>query len=97
MKKQQGGGGDDPSGINDLTIASVKVYSHNDKVYIVNEQNIAVKNVEIFDANGRVVYVGGALNSTRTEIQLSLAVGNYVVRLSNDNASASYKVMLTNF
>ena len=97
LKKQQGGGGDDPSGINDLTIASVKVYSHNDKVYIVNEQNIVVKNVEIFDANGRVVYVGGALNSTRTEIQLSLAVGNYVVRLSNDNASASYKVMLTNF
>ena len=95
--KKQGGGGDDPSGINSLDIASVKVYAHNDKVYIVNEQNIAVKNVEIFDAQGRVVYVGGALNSTRTEIQLSLAAGNYVVRLSNDNASASYKVMLTNF
>ncbi len=96
--EKQGGDTPDPSGINSLDIASVKVYAHNDRVYIVNEQNIAVKNVEIFDAQGRVVYTGGALNSTRTEIQLSLAVGNYVVRLiGNDNASASYKVMLTNF
>lgn len=88
----------DRTGIQENALASIKVYANNDKVYIDNDQNIAVKNVEIFDMNGKVVYFGGALQSTHTEIPMSVAAGQYMVRLiSNSNETSSYKVILTNF
>ena len=81
-------------GINEAVLSTVKVYSNLNNVYIVNNNKVAIKQVEIFDMFGRVVYVGTADNNPEV-ISLMVSNGTYVVRLATKEGVATYKVNIT--
>lgn len=80
-------------GIANTELSSIKVYSYLNNVYIVNEEGIAISNVDIYDIYGKQVYTGKVLSSPEV-ISLSVANGNYVVRLATENGVGVYKVAI---
>ena len=62
---------------NDVTI---NVFTHNNVVTIVNEQLVPIKQIEIIDMYGRLVWTGQALTK-KTDITLDVAAGIYGVRI----------------
>ena len=80
-------------GIANAELSSIKVYSYLNNVYIVNEEGIAISNVDIYDIYGKQVYTGKVLSSPEV-ISLSVANGNYVVRLATENGVGVYKVAI---
>jgi hypothetical protein len=76
------------------TEATINIFSYNDVVTIVNEKLIPVKQVEIMDMFGRVVWKGQALTE-KTEITLNVAKGMYAVRITTgDNQHLTTKVVI---
>ena len=80
-------------GIANAELSSIKVYSYLNNVYIVNEEGIAISNVDIYDIYGKQVYTGKVINSPEV-ISLNVANGNYVVRLATENGVGVYKVAI---
>lgn len=80
-------------GIANADMSSIKVYSFQNNVYIVNEDGIAISNVDIYDIYGKQVYTGKVLSSPEV-ISLNVANGNYVVRLATENGVGVYKVAI---
>jgi hypothetical protein len=81
-------------GINKNSIAGVTIYGYQNNVYIVNENNVPLKSVQIVDMFGRVVYRSETHNSA--VIPVDGANGYYAVQLiSKDNKVSSAKVYLT--
>lgn len=82
-----------PVGISTADLSSIKVYSHLNNVYIVNENGIAIENVTIYNIFGAQVYTGKANNNPEI-ISLDVANGNYIVRLSTENGVGVYKLSI---
>ena len=82
-----------PVGIANAEFNNVKVYSNQNTVYIVNEDGMAISNVDIYDIYGKQVYTGKVLSSPEV-ISLDVANGNYVVRLATDKGVGVYKVSI---
>lgn len=80
-------------GIANTELSSIKVYSYLNNVYIVNEEGIAISNIDIYDIYGKQVYTGKVLSSPEV-ISLNVANGNYVVRLATENGVGVYKVAI---
>jgi hypothetical protein len=80
-------------GIANAELSSIKVYSYQNNVYVVNEEGIAISNIDIYDIYGKQVYTGKVLSSPEV-ISLSVANGNYVVRLATENGVGVYKVAI---
>ena len=80
-------------GIANADMSSIKVYSFQNNVYVVNEEGIAISNVDIYDIYGKQVYTGKVLSSPEV-ISLNVANGNYVVRLATENGVGVYKVAI---
>ena len=80
-------------GIANAEFNNVKVYSYQNTVYIVNEDGVAISNVDIYDIYGKQVYTGKVLSSPEV-ISLDVANGNYVVRLATDKGVGVYKVSI---
>jgi hypothetical protein len=75
-------------------ISNIIVFSHQNKVTIMNENLIPVKQVEIIDMYGRVVWTGPAAD-VKTEITLDVAKGMYAVRvITESNTSTTTKVSI---
>ena len=69
-------------------------YSYSNVVTIVNEALVPVKQVEIMDMYGRVVWRGHA-NDVETKITLNVAIGLYVVRIhTGDNQCFTTKIVV---
>ena len=85
--EEEGGGGGEV-GIDDTTLA-IGIYSNTNIVYIVNEKNIPISNVYIFDMYGRVVWQGQPQNN---QIALNVANGIYTVRVNANNSFTTKKV-----
>jgi hypothetical protein len=81
-------------GIEENEEAAIHVFSHNNVVTIINNDLIPVKQVEIMDMFGRIVWAGQA-SDTKTEITLSVAKGIYGVRiLTGDAKQLTAKVVI---
>lgn len=80
-------------GIANAELSSIKVYSYQNNVYVVNEEGIAISNIDIYDIYGKQVYTGKVLSSPEV-ISLNVANGNYVVRLATENGVGVYKVAI---
>lgn len=80
-------------GIANAEFNNVKVYSYQNTVYIVNEDGVAISNVDIYDIYGKQVYTGKVLSNPEV-ISLDVANGNYVVRLATDKGVGVYKVSI---
>ena len=73
---------------------NINVFSHNNVVTILNENLVPVKQVDIMDMYGRVVWQGPTTGE-RTEITLHVAVGIYAVRiLTGDNQFLTTKIVI---
>ncbi len=81
-------------GVNDVDLASVQVYSNQSDIFIINKENVHITNASIFDMCGKLIYSGNVMENP-TIISLNAATGIYVVRLSTENGTASYKVHIT--
>ena len=73
--------------------ATITVFSYQNVVTIVNNNLIAIKQVEIIDMYGRLVWSGKALNE-RTEIVLDVATGIYGVRVTTESTTTTTKVSI---
>ncbi|MCL2247596.1 MAG: T9SS type A sorting domain-containing protein, partial [Lentimicrobiaceae bacterium] len=81
-------------GIDDNDEAAFKIFSHKNVVTILNEQLIPVKQAEILDIYGRLLWVGPVLIE-KTEVALNVAVGIYLVRIiTADNQQITTKVVI---
>jgi len=82
-------------GINNNIKSNILVFSKSNKVYIVNENNIHLKTIQIVDLLGRIIYKGEA--NTSTTIEVNAASGHYIVKLVTENGVVSNsKIYLTN-
>jgi hypothetical protein len=81
-------------GITENELYAVQVYGYSQNVYIINNDNVEINQVAIFDAYGKLVYRGRVTENVSV-ISMNVASGIYVVRIESDNAAASYKVHLT--
>lgn len=81
-------------GITENELYAVQVYGYSQNVYIVNNDNVEINQVAIFDAYGKLVYRGRVTENVSV-ISLNVASGIYVVRIESNNAAVSYKVHLT--
>ena len=75
-------------GINDTNLA-IGIYSNMNVVYIVNEKNLPINNVSIFDMYGRVIWQGQPQNN---QIVLDVANGIYTVRVNANENFTTTKV-----
>ena len=80
-----------PDGINDYVKSHVNVYAEHNRVHIINDYNVDIDNVSIYDMYGKLIYSGNAINNPEV-IELNVAVGTYVVRLNTQQGPAVYKV-----
>jgi hypothetical protein len=83
-------------GIGENAEIAISIFSYQNMVTILNESLVLVKQVEIMDMYGRVVWQGQTTGK-RTEIQLNVATGIYGVRVvKSDNQQVTTKVNIVN-
>ena len=80
-----------PTGVADYVKDHVKVYAEHNRVHIINDFDVEIENVAIYDMYGKLIYNGQANNNPEV-IELNVAVGTYVVRLNTVQGPAVYKV-----
>ena len=78
-------------GVADYVKSHVNVYAEHNRVHIINNYNVDINNVSIYDMYGKLIYSGNAINNPEV-IELNVAVGTYVVRLNTQQGPAVYKV-----
>jgi hypothetical protein len=80
--------------MNEPNFSNITVYAQQNRVYIINENNVELKSIQIIDFLGRTIYEGSTKNST--VIRVEAATGIYVVRLISGDAQVNTtKVYLT--
>lgn len=84
----------DTTGINDIDLSAMNVYSYGNDIYVVNNSNEQIKDVQVYDMNGRVIFRGMA-ESNPTVINVAAANGLYVVRVVTENNVRNYKVSIS--
>lgn len=84
----------DTTAVADYVKSLVKVYSNMNNVYIVNENDVQIKDVQVYDIYGKLIYAGKN-NGSREIISMDVATGNYIVRLFTDRGIANYKLYLS--
>ena len=81
-------------GIDDNENAPITVFSHSHTVSILNKNLVPIKQVEIMDMYGRVVWIGPVFDE-KTEITLNVATGIYNVRIVKaDNQYQTTKIVI---
>ncbi|MCL1850299.1 MAG: T9SS type A sorting domain-containing protein [Bacteroidetes bacterium] len=83
-----------PQGINNIDETAITVFSHNNTVTIMNNQLIPVKQVDIIDMYGRLIWTGQAFTE-KTDISLDVATGIYGVRITTESNTITTKVSIT--
>ena len=83
----------DETGIEDYVLNHVKVYAEHQNVHIVNNWDLNIENIRIFDVYGNLLYTG-SVNSAHEVINLNVAAGTYVVNVTTDKGIANYKVTI---
>jgi len=77
-----------PIGIEDPAL-EISIYSQANIVYIVNEKQLNISDVTVFDMYGRAVWQGKPANN---QIVLNVANGIYTVRITADDNFTTSKV-----
>ncbi|MEG1556641.1 MAG: T9SS type A sorting domain-containing protein, partial [Bacteroidales bacterium] len=81
------------SGMENISLESIKVYGNRNNVYIVNDHQVRIDEVAIYDIYGKQIYQGKTVNNSEV-IQLMVANGNYIVRLTTEHGMCVYKINL---
>jgi len=83
----------DPTGLIEPTLDGVTIYSQANTVYVINNSNLSINDVSIFDMFGRIIWQGKVYNE-RNMITLNVATGIYTVRVTTDREVTSTKVSI---
>jgi hypothetical protein len=78
------------SSVNEQTINEISIYSNANIVHIVNEKNLPINEVTIFDMYGHIVWQG----KPQEQITLNVANGIYTARLTSNDTSISTKIVI---
>jgi hypothetical protein len=81
-------------GIESNSLNDLSVYSYNDKVNVMNNGNILVKEVIIYDIIGQEVGRYGINSTDNILINANLNTGNYVVKLITSQQVGTYKLFI---
>ena len=83
----------DTTGVENYVQNLVKVYGVNNNIYVVNDNNVNITNIQVYDIYGQLLYNGQA-NSNPEVISMNVAAGTYMVRLATDKGFCNYKLYL---
>jgi hypothetical protein len=80
------------TGISDYAIDGLSVYYHNNRINMVNKDNILIKEVIVYDMLGREVARCAINNATQISIDVNISPANYIVKVVLDDRSGIYKL-----
>jgi len=84
-----------PDNIEYAALSDIRVYSHLNNIYIVNEHNVRLELIQVINMLGSLVYE--TRNDASTMFSVDIASGHYVVRLISEEGKVyTTKLYLTN-
>ena len=84
----------DTSDIQSVDMNAINVYSYGNDIYVTNESNEQIKDVQVYDINGRLIHKGMAQSNPEV-INVTAANGIYIVRVVTDTMVRNFKVSIT--
>ncbi len=81
-------------GIENNSLSGLSVYSYNDKVNVMNNGNIIVKEVVIYDVIGQEVGKYQINSTDNILINANLNTGNYIVKIVTSQKVGTYKLFI---
>ena len=84
----------DTTDIHNVDMSAIHVYSYGNDIYVTNESNEQIKDVQVYDINGRMIHKGMAQSNPEV-INVQAANGIYIVRVVTDTMVRNYKVSIT--
>lgn len=84
----------DTTGISTTTMSAINVYSYGNDIYVTNESNEQIKDVQVYDINGRMIH-RGMVQSNPEVINVTASNGIYIVRVVTDKMVRNFKVSIT--
>lgn len=84
----------DTTDIHNIDMSVIRVYSYGNDIYVTNESNEQIKDVQVYDMNGRMIHRGLAQNNPEV-INVNAANGIYIVRVVTETMVRNYKVSIT--
>ena len=84
----------DTTGIHNAEMNTINVYSYGSDIYVTNESNEQIKDVQVYDINGRLVHRGMAQSNPEV-INVTTANGIYIVRVVTETMVRNFKVSIT--
>ena len=84
----------DTTDIHNAEMSVINVYSYGNDIYVTNESNEQIKDVQVYDINGRLVHRGMAQSNPEV-INVTTANGIYIVRVVTETTVRNFKVSIT--
>ena len=84
----------DTTDIPDVDMSAINVYSYGQDIYVTNESNEQIKDVLVYDMNGRLIHRGMAQNNPEV-INVNAANGIYIVRVVTTTTVRNFKVSIS--
>ena len=84
----------DTTGIHTFTLSDIRVYSYGNNIYVENNSNEQITDIQVYDMNGRLIHRGLA-QSNPTVINVNVANGLYVVKVVTESSVCNYKVSIS--
>ena len=84
----------DTTGIHNAEMSAINVYSYGNDIYVTNESNEQIKDVQVYDMNGRMIHRGMVQNNPEV-INVTAANGIYIVRVVTETSVRNFKVSIT--
>ncbi len=84
----------DTTDIHNAEMSVINVYSYGNDIYVTNESNEQIKDVQVYDINGRLVHRGMAQSNPEV-INVTTANGIYIVRVVTETMVRNFKVSIT--
>jgi len=83
----------DTTGVENYVQNLVQVYSYDNNIHVVNNNNVNISNIQVYNIYGQLLY-NGRVSSTHEVISMNVATGTYMVRVTTDKGIGNYKLYL---
>ena len=75
-------------------LSAINVYSYGNDIYVTNESNEQIKDIQVYDINGRLIHRGVAQSNPEV-INVTAANGIYIVRVVTNTTVSNFKVSIS--
>ncbi len=81
--------------INEIIEGTIRIYSLNNNIFINSDNSTQIKEIEIYDINGKSLFMNHSLNCTSYNVDMnSKAKKMYFVRIKTSNSVFTKKIIL---